>query len=376
MKKENTQYFEVKDPKFARFYLLPKIHKQLHDVPGRPVISNCGYYTENISAILDFHLQSLAQAVKLHIKDTNDFLNKLHSLPKLPSDVILCTVDVVGLYPNIPHEGLSALRKRLNNRKEKYISTDRLCDLAGVVLKNNIFKFSKKIFKQKRGTAIGTKFAPPYSILFMAELEEAILKEADFKPYLWWRCIDDIFFFWEHGEEKLRSFINDINKNHPTIKFTAEWLKTSINFLDVMVSITEGIIETGLYVKPTDSHQYLLSSSCHPFYCKKGIPYSQALRLNRTCSNNKFFDKRCNDLEKYLLDRGYSERMVRKEILRTRAIPRDTLLGKVNNQKNNNKITFNITYHPVFRNVKKILEEMHVILAPDEGTRKYFQMLH
>ena len=200
-------------------------------------------------------------------------MNKLRSLPKLPSEIILCTVDVVGLYPNIPHEeGLSALRKRLDNRKEKYISTDTLCDLAEVVLKNNIFKVSKKIFKQKRGTAIRTKFAPPYSILFMAELEEAILKEADFKPYLWWRYIDDIFFLWEHGEEKLRSFINDINENHSTIKFTAEWSKTSINFLDVTVSIAEGIIETDLYVKPTDSHQYLLSSSCHPLYCKKGIP--------------------------------------------------------------------------------------------------------
>ena len=31
-------YFLVKDPKFARFYLLPKIHKCLHIVPARPVI--------------------------------------------------------------------------------------------------------------------------------------------------------------------------------------------------------------------------------------------------------------------------------------------------------------------------------------------------
>ena len=92
LKKENIQYFEVKDPKFARFYPLPKIHKRLHDVPGRPVISNCGYYTENISAFLDFHLQPLVQAVKSYIKDTNDFLNKFRSLPKLPSDIILCTV--------------------------------------------------------------------------------------------------------------------------------------------------------------------------------------------------------------------------------------------------------------------------------------------
>ena len=159
---------------------------------------------------------------------------------------------------------------------------------------------------------------------------------------------------------------------HPTIKFTTDWSKTSVNFLDVTVSIAEGVIETDLYVKPTDSHQYLLSSSCHPFYCKKGIPYSQALRLNRICSKNEFFDKRCNDLEKYLLERGYSEKMVHKEILRARAIPRDALLEKVNNQEKQNKITFNITYHPVFRNVRKILEELHVILASDDGHKKVF----
>ena len=128
------------------------------------------------------------------------------------------------------------------------------------MLKNNIFTFGKKTLKQKRGTAIGTKFAPPYSILFMAELEEKIIKESEYKPYLWWRYIDDIFFLWEHGENKLKSFLDKINEVHPTIKFTAEWSKTSINFLDVTVSLVEGVIETDLYVKPTDSHQYLQSS--------------------------------------------------------------------------------------------------------------------
>ena len=64
--------------------------------------------------------------------------------------------------------------------------------------------------------------------------------------------------------------------------------------------------------------------------------------------------------------------MVRKEILRARAIPRDVLLEKVNNQEKQNKITFNITYHPVFRNDRKILEELHVFLASDNGHKKVF----
>ena len=37
---DTVNYFLVKYPKFARFYLLPKIHKRLHEVPGRSVISN------------------------------------------------------------------------------------------------------------------------------------------------------------------------------------------------------------------------------------------------------------------------------------------------------------------------------------------------
>ena len=68
---DTLNYFLVKDPKFARFYLLPKIHKHLHDVPGRPVISSCCFYTENISSFFDHHLQPLAQRVKSYIKDTN-----------------------------------------------------------------------------------------------------------------------------------------------------------------------------------------------------------------------------------------------------------------------------------------------------------------
>ena len=84
----------------------------MHKVPGRPVLSNSGYYTENIFSFLDLHLQPQAQAVKSYIKDTNKLLKKLRFLPKLPDTIILCTIDVVGLYPNTPHEeSLSPLRK-------------------------------------------------------------------------------------------------------------------------------------------------------------------------------------------------------------------------------------------------------------------------
>lgn len=53
LSKDTLDYVLVEDPKFARFGFLPKIHKRLYDLPGSPVISNCGYCTESISLSLD-----------------------------------------------------------------------------------------------------------------------------------------------------------------------------------------------------------------------------------------------------------------------------------------------------------------------------------
>ena len=69
-------------------------------------------------------------------------------------------------------------------------------------------------------------------------------------------------------------------------------------------------------------------------------------------------NERCNDLEKYLLQRSCSEQTVDKETFRARTIPRDALLGKVNSQEKYEKATFNITYHQVFQHFRMILEEL------------------
>ena len=47
-----------------------------------------------------------------------------------------------------------------------------------------------------------------------------------------------------------------------------------------------------------------------PYHCKKTIPYRQALHLN---SNNAFIDQRCNELEHWLHERGYSEGLLGKK---------------------------------------------------------------
>ena len=153
-------------------YLLLKIHKMLYDVPGRPVISNCGTPTEKVSEFLDHHLKPVMQEGDLYIKDTGDFLNKIKNINAIPENAILVTADVVGLYPSIPHQaGLEALREALDKRKTHKVPTSKLIKMAEFVLKNNYFQFKDKVYQQISGTAIGTKFARPYTCIFMGQLE-------------------------------------------------------------------------------------------------------------------------------------------------------------------------------------------------------------
>ena len=150
--------------------------------------------------------------------------------------------------------------------------------MADFVLKNNLFEFDSKFYKQISGTAIGTKFAPPYACIFMDHIEMEFLKTQDIKPCFWKRFIDDIFFIWTESEESLEKFLEDLNKFHPNLKFTYEKSKEKINFLDVVIKIKKDRAITDLYCKPTNGQQYLPYGSCHADHIKRLIIFSETLR--------------------------------------------------------------------------------------------------
>ena len=127
-----------------------------------------------------------------------------------------------------------------------------------------------------------------------------------------------------------------------------------------------------MFVKPTDTHQYLDASSCHPAHCKNSIAYSQALRLNRICSETSSFDHRCNELESWLIKRGYDEKLVRNKILDARKFKREDLLKRERDERKS-KLTLNITFHPAFQNLNRILGKIHILLACNKEHQQVFQ---
>ena len=160
--KDYLTFKEDETPRTQQLYFLKKIHKD--PISVRPIVSGCGGPTEKISQLVDLHLQPFVSTIDSHIDNTGHLINILKKT-KLPTNCTLATIDVSALYLNIPHnEGIQAVRNRT------------MTDLLNIILTRNHFQFAGKMYHQVQGTAMGTKMAPAYANIFMAELEEGLLR--------------------------------------------------------------------------------------------------------------------------------------------------------------------------------------------------------
>ena len=367
--KDTLKYLTPTEPRTARFYHLPKIHKAGN--PGRPIVSSCGAPTERISEYVDHHLHPLVVQIPSYLRDTTDFLRKLSTLETLPPGSILVTLDVSSLYTNIPHnEGVAACREALETRPSLAPPTNYLVDLIQQILTLNNFTFNGEHYLQTQGTAMGTRMAPSYANLFMAKLEETLLTQTTISPRIWWRYIDDVFAIWDKGQDELENFLQQINTFHNTIKFTAEWSTDPVSFLDTTVILDAGTIHTDLYTKPTDTHQYLSPESCHPKHCTTSIPYSQSLRIRRICSRDEDYTKRTEELKEHLKGRGYRDTTVDTQIQLATQTSREEALLPRPRRPALERIPLVVTYRPGLTKLSSIVRKHLPTLHISDKLRK------
>ena len=321
-----------------QFYLLPKVHKTLDHPPGRPIVSGINGPTEKLSKLMDHWLQPIVTKLLSYVQDTTHMLQvlqdwNLHYGP-FDDNTLLVTLDVVGLYTNIPHDDLhTTLHHFLDNgTASNSRPVEELIRIMDHILKNNVFEFDGELFQQVFGTAMGTPMAPSLANLFMAWLEEAMMAAS---PVLiprefWRRFLDDIFLLWTNTRHELDDFIFHINSFHPSIKFTVNSSPVSLPFLDINISLRDGYLHTDPHTKATDAHGYLHRRSCHPPHVYKNIPSSQFLRVRRLCSDPETFKKSSKEIEASLLSRGYDINSLKQASEKALVTPRsETLTYKV-----------------------------------------------
>ncbi|XP_053383797.1 uncharacterized protein LOC128550001 [Mercenaria mercenaria] len=300
-----------------QFYILPKIHKTFDDnlplgYPGRPIVSAYDSCTDHISKYVDHILQPFVQSLPSYIKDTNDFITKLKQHKLSNHKTFLVTLDVNSLYTNIPHtEGIEACKYFLENSNYNgRLSVDSVCKLIQTVLENNFFKFNNDNYLQKTGTAMGSPMAPSFASLFM----------------------------------------------------------------DVDVSIDdEHNLSTNVHVKPTNIHQYVDYSSCHPKACKDGIHYSQAKRYRRICSDENQFFGNIEQLRQHFLVRNYPESVINTAFEKVMCMSQDDAL-RASVKQDQNIVPFVVEYNTSLPNIGNIINKYWDLLQLSDNPA--VKMLH
>ena len=201
--------------------------------------------------------------------------------------------------------------------------------LLRLIITKNIFTFNEETWLQLLGTCMGTRVSPSYANLFMAVLEKKMI--ANCPPhlkqfnYLWKRFIDDILLFWSGSWQQFIEFFNYLNNFHTTIKVDDPCYypdDNSCNFLDLKISIVNGIIHTDLYRKSTDKPRALLPSSAHPNHIPTNIVYGAAFRLLRICDSEEVFETRLSELKtNFLIPRNYSRKLINTQFQKVRELP-------------------------------------------------------
>ena len=222
---------------------------------------------------------------------------------------------------------------------------------------------------------MGSHKSPPYSSLAIGFLENELYERrlnthgeshAAYLKLMLKRFLDDVFLKWKCALGDPRELLREMNSLDPSINFTMEKGK-SLPFLDVSFSLnSKNQLDTDIYYKKTDSHNYVQFFSFHPHKTLTNIPYSLARRICTIVSDPITRDKRLQELHGFLVKKQYPDSVIRNGIERAKTIDRSLLLRPKEKVAEENNLPFVYTFNCANPQVLDSIRQTTSLLAPSE----------
>ena len=349
----------------------------------RPIVPTYNWGTASLSKVLLVHLNTKVKSYDWIVKDTIELIKTFEKLTlrevgqtehdwtqaairedrqdrqyRKHHSYRIITGDVASLYTNIPTvEGCKAIEEIYDNTEVRNGELDELelnrvktySQLTHFVMVNNFFSVqNEKIYRQRKGTAMGTNMAPEYANIYLAVRERnfvSTLKEI-WQTY-YFRYLDDICLLVPKGyEDRVVQFIESRLDRPLQINWTKSAKRQ--NFLDLEIEITaQNDIIYEMFRKPINRYEYIPWSSFHPYAVKKGFVTAEVRRIIRTCKRKQDQEKHFELLYQNLRKRGYPPKTCHIWILqgkqRSQNRPlREEHKKKCSNRRNTSSLESNI----------------------------------
>jgi hypothetical protein len=264
-------------------------------------------------------LQKLRPLIPSYIKDSGELLVLLKNLGPLPPNAKLFTADANSMYTNIDTthalEVISAWLKSLGDRLPDGFPLGAVIDAMSIVMRNNLFNWGDLHFLQLLGTAMGTSSACMWATAYFGVHETTtLIPTYQLMMPLFRRFIDDIFGIWTGDDESWEQFKRDTN-NFGILTWEFEEPSTTINFLDLTITIESNMITTKTYQKALNLYQYIPPSSAHPITMMRGIIYGLMRNYHRQNTKVKDYNKMAKKHFQRHVARGWDPTLIKEYIL-------------------------------------------------------------
>lgn len=298
-----------------KFRTIPKLHKTIPTgyhptLQLRPIVGATNYITTNASIFVAEKLKPFFANDPLRPTNSTSIINTLESLTHLPSNTILFSFDVVNLYGSMDIILTTQAVHRFCVLKNLPLL---IAQLVNWILINNYSTFDDTIYRQKTGMAMGTNMAVLVANVFMFihfENHPLVLETTKNHIIGYNRYVDDIFGIWTSTPDTLLLFFNQCQTLIRGIKFTIEQSTSSINFLDLTISIKDNHPHFTCHQKSLNTYTYITNRSAHPIALKKGFIKGELIRYIRNSSLESDFNSLRSTFKIRLLRRGYSNNFI------------------------------------------------------------------
>jgi len=307
-------HLKTNEEPFPVFYLLMKVHKL--PLKTQPIVSCIGSLLHPLGVWIDRKMQVIAKKQKSFFGSSFVLKEELVKM-ELPPGALLFTSDAVSMYTNIPTgHALFSIGQYLRRKKKVFqdVPMEALIKALGIVMRNNFFTFGDTTWHQLSGTAMGTPPAPPYATLYYAIHEDTLLDEYDDNLQIYRRYIDDVFGIWKpspgHDDDaRWLAFTKRMN-DFPGLTWETSDRSTSVNYMDLTISIRDDKIHTTLYEKSMNPYLYIPPHSAHPPGVLTGLVFGNIHRISSLCSDSDDRKRLVQQFYRRLLVRGYQPSML------------------------------------------------------------------
>jgi hypothetical protein len=347
---------DITQRKLPTMYWIPKLHKIPYK--ARFIANSTSCTTTKLSVLLTSCLTKIKEHVTRYcektyqnsglnlfwsIKNSNEVLSKIQKRNYLASTI--STHDFSTLYTTLPHDLIkdkltSLIQKTFARENRLYLACNakhafftneqvgrytmwtcsEVCEALTFLLDNIFVRYGNAIYRQVIGIPMGTNCAPLVADMFLYCYErdfmlrlnpgsqsEVISAFNDTSRYL-----DDIFNIDNPYFDNMISSIYP--KELKLIKANSS--DVSAAFLDLDISIKNGIVSTKIYDKRDDFNfnivNYPQLDGDVPRATSYGVYISQLIRFARACSSINDFNDRNLIITEKLLKQGYRYNKLRK----------------------------------------------------------------